>query len=267
MDDKDEVQVNRGYRVQFNSALGPYKGGLRFHPTVNLSIVKFLGFEQIMKNSLTTLPLGGAVSLCARAGTLQCKLHACSLAASRQSSALVQRAPSRHLTHHRHDGSRLPDLQRACAFTSLLHRQISKLHNLRASSPPVVPAGGKGGSDFDPKGKSDMEIMRFCQAFMSELCKHIGQDTDVPAGDIGVGPQVRPVATLGVVCARITHASATVASVAAPATRESRCQHCGAGTCAMQPGIFALFWTFHQHYIAAPLTRASRSLNFHVLCR
>ncbi len=105
VDDKGKVQVNRGYRVQFNSAIGPYKGGLRLHPSVNLSVIKFLGFEQIFKNSLTTLPIGG----------------------------------------------------------------------------------GKGGSDFDPKGKSDMEIMRFCQAFMTELSKHIGADTDVPAGDIGVG--------------------------------------------------------------------------------
>ncbi|QHK17486.1 NADP-specific glutamate dehydrogenase [Methanomassiliicoccaceae archaeon DOK] len=105
VDDNGKVQVNRGYRVQFNSAIGPYKGGLRFHPSVNLSILKFLGFEQIFKNSLTTLPIGG----------------------------------------------------------------------------------GKGGSDFDPKGKSDNEIMRFCQSFMTELQRHIGPDTDVPAGDIGVG--------------------------------------------------------------------------------
>lgn len=105
VDDEGNVQVNRGYRVQFNSALGPYKGGLRFHPSVNLSIIKFLGFEQVFKNSLTTLPLGG----------------------------------------------------------------------------------GKGGSDFDPKGKSDGEVMRFCQSFMNELYRHIGADTDVPAGDIGVG--------------------------------------------------------------------------------
>jgi len=105
VDDSGEVQVNRGYRVQFSNAIGPYKGGLRLHPSVNLSIVKFLGFEQIFKNSLTTLPLGG----------------------------------------------------------------------------------GKGGSDFDPKGKSDMEVMRFCQAFMRELYRHIGSDVDVPAGDIGVG--------------------------------------------------------------------------------
>jgi len=105
VDDKGEVQVNRGFRVQFNSAIGPYKGGLRFHPSVNLSILKFLGFEQVFKNSLTTLPMGG----------------------------------------------------------------------------------GKGGSDFDPKGKSDNEVMRFCQSFMTELAKHIGADTDVPAGDIGVG--------------------------------------------------------------------------------
>lgn len=105
VDDNGNVQVNRGYRVQFNSAIGPYKGGLRFHPSVNASIIKFLGFEQIFKNSLTTLPMGG----------------------------------------------------------------------------------GKGGSDFDPKGKSDGEIMRFCQSFMTELSKHIGADTDVPAGDIGVG--------------------------------------------------------------------------------
>ena len=104
-DDAGMVHVNRGYRVQFNSAIGPYKGGLRFHPTVNLSILKFLGFEQILKNSLTGLPIGG----------------------------------------------------------------------------------GKGGSDFDPKGKSDAEVMRFCQSFMTELFKYIGPDTDVPAGDIGVG--------------------------------------------------------------------------------
>lgn len=105
VDDNGKVQVNRGYRVQFNSAIGPYKGGLRLHPSVNASVIKFLGFEQIFKNSLTSLPIGG----------------------------------------------------------------------------------GKGGSDFDPKGKSDMEIMRFCQSFMTELSKHIGADTDVPAGDIGVG--------------------------------------------------------------------------------
>ncbi|AEJ19084.1 NADP-specific glutamate dehydrogenase [Gracilinema caldarium] len=105
VDDQGNVQVNRGFRVQFNSAIGPYKGGLRFHPSVNLGIIKFLGFEQIFKNALTTTPIGG----------------------------------------------------------------------------------GKGGSDFDPKGKSDMEVMRFCQSFMSELFRHIGPDTDVPAGDIGVG--------------------------------------------------------------------------------
>ncbi len=105
VDDKGEVQVNRGYRIEFNSAIGPYKGGLRFHPTVNLSVLKFLGFEQTFKNSLTTLPMGG----------------------------------------------------------------------------------GKGGSDFDPKGKSDREVMAFCQSFMSELARHIGPNTDVPAGDIGVG--------------------------------------------------------------------------------
>ena len=105
IDDNGQVQVNTGYRVQFNSAIGPYKGGLRFHPSVNLGIIKFLGFEQIFKNSLTGLPIGG----------------------------------------------------------------------------------GKGGSDFDPKGKSDREVMAFCQSFMTELCKHIGADTDVPAGDIGVG--------------------------------------------------------------------------------
>jgi len=105
VDDSGKVQMNRGYRINFNSAIGPYKGGLRFHPSVNLSIIKFLGFEQIFKNSLTTLPMGG----------------------------------------------------------------------------------GKGGSDFDPKGKSDGEIMRFCQSFVNELFRHIGPDTDVPAGDIGVG--------------------------------------------------------------------------------
>jgi glutamate dehydrogenase (NADP+) len=105
IDDKGATQVNRGFRIQMNSAIGPYKGGIRFHPSVNLSILKFLAFEQVFKNSLTTLPMGG----------------------------------------------------------------------------------GKGGADFDPKGKSDVEIMRFCQAFMTELSKHIGADTDVPAGDIGVG--------------------------------------------------------------------------------
>ncbi|MCK4889080.1 MAG: glutamate dehydrogenase, partial [Candidatus Aminicenantes bacterium] len=104
-DDKGNVQVQKGFRVQYNNAIGPYKGGLRFHPSVNLGIIKFLGFEQVFKNALTTLPMGG----------------------------------------------------------------------------------GKGGSDFDPKGKSDNEVMRFCQAFMRELFRHIGPDTDVPAGDIGVG--------------------------------------------------------------------------------
>lgn len=104
-DDNGDIQVNKGYRIQFNSAIGPYKGGLRFHPSVNLSILKFLGFEQVFKNSLTTLPMGG----------------------------------------------------------------------------------GKGGSDFNPKGRSDAEVMRFCQSFMTELSRHVGPDTDVPAGDIGVG--------------------------------------------------------------------------------
>jgi len=105
LDDKGEIQINRGFRIEMNSAIGPYKGGLRFHPTVNIGILKFLAFEQVFKNSLTTLPMGG----------------------------------------------------------------------------------GKGGSDFDPKGKSDNEVMRFCQSFMTELFRHIGPDTDVPAGDIGVG--------------------------------------------------------------------------------
>ncbi|HEY52525.1 MAG TPA: glutamate dehydrogenase, partial [Caldilineae bacterium] len=105
MDDAGNVQVNRGFRIEMNSAIGPYKGGLRFHPSVNLGILKFLAFEQVFKNALTTLPMGG----------------------------------------------------------------------------------GKGGSDFDPKGKSDNEVMRFCQSFMMELQRHIGPDTDVPAGDIGVG--------------------------------------------------------------------------------
>ncbi len=105
MDDSGEIQINRGFRVEFSSVIGPYKGGLRFHPSVNLGIIKFLGFEQILKNSLTTLPMGG----------------------------------------------------------------------------------GKGGSDFDPKGKSDTEVMQFCQSFMTELHRHIGARTDIPAGDIGVG--------------------------------------------------------------------------------
>ncbi|MDR0319050.1 MAG: glutamate dehydrogenase, partial [Nitrososphaerota archaeon] len=105
VNDHGEVKVNKGYRIQMNSAIGPYKGGLRFHPSVNLSVLKFLAFEQVFKNSLTTLPMGG----------------------------------------------------------------------------------GKGGADFDPKNKSDMEVMRFCQSFMTELSRHIGSNTDVPAGDIGVG--------------------------------------------------------------------------------
>lgn len=105
LDDKGEIQINKGYRIQMNSAIGPYKGGIRLHPTVNLGVLKFLAFEQVLKNSLTTLPMGG----------------------------------------------------------------------------------GKGGSDFDPKGKSDNEVMKFCQSFMTELCKYIGPDTDVPAGDIGTG--------------------------------------------------------------------------------
>ncbi|HNV96495.1 MAG TPA: NADP-specific glutamate dehydrogenase, partial [Bacteroidales bacterium] len=105
LDDKGDIQINRGFRIEMNSAIGPYKGGLRFHPTVNLGVLKFLAFEQVFKNSLTSLPMGG----------------------------------------------------------------------------------GKGGSDFDPKGKSDNEVMRFCQSFMTELFRHIGPDTDVPAGDIGVG--------------------------------------------------------------------------------
>ena len=105
MDDKGKVQINRGFRVQFNSALGPYKGGLRFHPSVNVGIIKFLGFEQTFKNALTGMPIGG----------------------------------------------------------------------------------GKGGSDFNPRGRSDSEVMRFCQSFMTELYRHIGECTDVPAGDIGVG--------------------------------------------------------------------------------
>ena len=105
IDDQEEIQVNRGFRIEMNSAIGPYKGGLRFHPSVNLSVLKFLAFEQIFKNSLTTLPMGG----------------------------------------------------------------------------------GKGGSDFDPKGRSDTEVMRFCQSFMTELFRHIGPNRDIPAGDIGVG--------------------------------------------------------------------------------
>lgn len=140
-------QVNRGYRVQFSSALGPYKGGLRFHPSVNLSIVKFLGFEQIFKNALTTLPLGG-----------------------------VGLATSMLLMDYR---------------TLLLYFGLGMQHRMESFfNHRTRPAGGKGGSDFDPKGKSDGEIMRFCQSFMTELAPHIGPNTDVPAGDIGVGGQV-----------------------------------------------------------------------------
>ena len=113
VDDNGNVQVNRGFRVQYNSAIGPYKGGIRFHPSVNLSVIKFLGFEQIFKNSLTGLPMGG----------------------------------------------------------------------------------GKGGSDFDPKGKSDNEVMSFCQSFMNELYKYVGADVDVPAGDIGVGAHAHELST------------------------------------------------------------------------
>lgn len=126
-DDKNQVQVNRGYRVQFNSALGPYKGGLRFHPTVNLSILKFLGFEQIFKNALTG-----------------CEY--------------------------------IQNLAQARAWAD----QRPFLVNI---------GGGKGGADFDPKGKSDNEIRKFCVSFMRELSRHIGADTDIPAGDIGVSPR------------------------------------------------------------------------------
>ena len=134
VDDKGQVHVNTGYRVQFNSAIGPYKGGLRLHPSVNLGIIKFLGFEQIFKNSLTGLPIGGGKG-----------------------------------------GSE--DLFKFLGFEQIFKNSLTGL--------PI--GGGKGGSDFDPKGKSDREIMAFCQSFMTELCKYIGADTDVPAGDIGTG--------------------------------------------------------------------------------
>ena len=137
VDDNGNVQVNKGYRVQFNSAIGPYKGGLRFHPSVNLSIIKFLGFEQIFKNSLTGLPIGG----------------------------------------------------------------------------------GKGGSNFDPKGKSDNEIMHFCQSFMTELQRHIGADTDVPAGDIGVGG--REIGYLFGQSASATSTSASSPAAASPTAARS----------------------------------------------
>ncbi len=130
--DKGELKLNRGYRIQFNSSLGPYKGGLRFHPSVNLSILKFLGFEQILKNALT--------------------------------------------------GCKCPHLTRD---TLPLHKPPTS-HDINGSF-VVSIGGGKGGADFDPKGKSDNEIRRFCVAFMRELNKHIGAGTDVPAGDIGVG--------------------------------------------------------------------------------
>ena len=123
VDDNGKVQVNRGFRVQFNSAIGPYKGGIRLHPSVCASVIKFLGFEQIFKNSLTGLPIGG----------------------------------------------------------------------------------GKGGSDFDPKGKSDGEVMRFCQSFMTELCKHIGADTDVPAGDIGTGARESETSSQAFLQVRVFH--------------------------------------------------------------
>ena len=148
-DDKGQVQVNRGYRVQFNSALGPYKGGLRFHPTVNLSILKFLGFEQIFKNALTgrTYPLPPPLFLCFPTSSVGFE-GSCPLRSAKPPFAL---------------------------FLSLT-----------CSGDPVSMGGGKGGADFDPKGKSDHEIRKFCYAFMTELSKHIGADTDVPAGDIGV---------------------------------------------------------------------------------
>ena len=129
LNDKGEIEINRGYRIQMNSAIGPYKGGIRFHPSVNLSILKFLAFEQTFKNSLTTLPMGG----------------------------------------------------------------------------------GKGGSDFNPKGKSDNEVMKFCQSFMTELQRHIGQDTDVPAGDIGVGGR-----EIGFTCSDSTSVCATNSPARSP---------------------------------------------------
>ena len=148
VDDNGKVHVNRGYRVQFNSAIGPYKGGLRLHPSVNLGIIKFLGFEQILKNSLTGLPIGG----------------------------------------------------------------------------------GKGGSDFDPKGKSDHEIMVFCQSFMTELYRHIGADTDVPAGDIGVGGREIGYSTASIresVTAMRAFSPARVSPTAAPSpVRKRRATAC-----------------------------------------
>ncbi len=152
VDDAGNVQVNRAFRVQFNSAIGPYKGGLRFHPSVNLSIIKFLGFEQIFKNALTGLPMGG--------GKGGCDFD----------------------PKGRSDGLRFHPSVNLSIIKFLGFEQIFK--NALTGLPM---GGGKGGCDFDPKGRSDGEIMRFCQSFMTELYRHIGQFTDVPAGDIGVG--------------------------------------------------------------------------------
>ncbi len=152
VDDEGKVQVNKGYRVQFNSAIGPYKGGLRLHPSVNLSIIKFLGFEQIFKNSLTGLPIGGG----------------------KGGSDFDPKGKS--------DREVMAFCQSFMIIKFLGFEQIFK------NSLTGLPiGGGKGGSDFDPKGKSDREVMAFCQSFMTELYRHIGADTDVPAGDIGVG--------------------------------------------------------------------------------
>ena len=178
-DDNGNIHVNTGYRVQFNGAIGPYKGGLRFAPSVNLSIMKFLGFEQTFKDSLTTLPIGGA-----KGGS--------DFDPNGKSDREVMRFCQAFMTElYRHIG---PDVDVPAGDLGVGGREIGYLfgqyRKLRGAYENGVLTGKArsfGGSDFDPNGKSDREVMRFCQAFMTELYRHIGPDVDVPAGDLGVG--------------------------------------------------------------------------------
>ncbi|MGH3367927.1 MAG: Glu/Leu/Phe/Val dehydrogenase dimerization domain-containing protein, partial [Nocardioidaceae bacterium] len=180
VDDDGQVQINRAFRVEFNSALGPYKGGLRFHPSVYLGIVKFLGFEQIFKNALTGLPIGGG-----KGGS--------DFDPKGKSDDEIMKFCQSFMTElWRYVGeyTDVPagDIGVGGREIGYLFGQYKKLTNRFDGVLTGMPiGGGKGGSDFDPKGRSDTEIMRFCQSFMTELQRHIGQFTDVPAGDIGVG--------------------------------------------------------------------------------